>query len=322
MNDRGDEQTASNAAAATKSQALMQFHATDEDDATRREAPGATAPATVQSENALQRAFERELEDRTTEALDAGEFVIHLQPKLDLRKGQIAGAEALVRWRDPRVGLRLPGAFLPLFEKNGFIVDLDRFVFEQVCALLHAWSVAGVHPVPVSVNLSRTNLLDLTLLQGFERIRELYGVLPSFLEFELAEAVVFEEPRAFFAAVDRMHRAGYACSLDNFGGCRRSLEIMEGLEVDALKLDRAFFGGPYIDPARETGLVASVLNRARELHLGPVAEGVETEEQRGVLADVGCELMQGYLFSPPVSVADFERMLFGREVAAAPSFSA
>ena len=194
MNDRGDEQTASNAAAATKSQALMQFHATDEDDATRREAPGATAPAIVQSENALQRAFERELEDRMTEALDAGEFVIHLQPKLDLRKGQIAGAEALVRWRDPRVGLRLPGAFLPLFEKNGFIVDLDRFVFEQVCALLHAWSVAGVHPVPVSVNLSRTNLLDLTFLQGFERIRELYGVLPSFLEFELAEAFVFEDP--------------------------------------------------------------------------------------------------------------------------------
>lgn len=119
MNDRGDEQTASNAAAATKSQALMQFHATDEDDATRREAPGATAPAIVQSENALQRAFERALEDRMTEALDAGEFVIHLQPKLDLRKGQIAGAEALVRWRDPRVGLRLPGAFLPLFEKTG-----------------------------------------------------------------------------------------------------------------------------------------------------------------------------------------------------------
>ena len=148
------------------------------------------------------------------------------------------------------------------------------------------------------------------------------AVLPSFLEFELAEAFVFEEPRAFFAAVDRMHRAGYACSLDNFGGCRRSLEIMEGLEVDALKLDRAFFGGPYIDPARETGLVASVLNRARELHMGTVAEGVETEEQRRFLADVGCELMQGYLFSPPVSVADFERMLFGREVAAAPSFSA
>ncbi len=262
----------------------------------------------------LERALEREIESRMRDALESEEFVIHLQPKLDLHKDEIVGAEALVRWFDPRVGMRLPNAFVPLFEKNGFIVDLDLFVFEQVCALLHSWTVAGVNPVVLSVNLSRQHLLDPDFPQAFNEIRDMYGVSSFYIEFELSETLAFENPIAFIDLIDRIHRAGYACSIDHFGGGHSSVNMLKDLEVDVLKLDKAFFGGSYVETGREADVVATVIDLARRLHMRTVAEGVETVGQRKFLEDVGCDVIQGFLVSKPVSVPEFERMLFGAEI--------
>lgn len=262
----------------------------------------------------FERALEREIESRMREALESEEFVIHLQPKLDLRKDEIVGAEALVRWFDPRVGMRLPNAFVPLFEKNGFIVDLDLFVFEQVCALLHSWSVAGVNPVVLSVNLSRQHLLDPNFPEPFNEIRDLYGVSSFYIEFELSETLAFENPIAFIDLIDRIHRAGYACSIDHFGGGHSSINMLKDLEVDVLKLDKAFFGGSYVETGREADVVSTVIDLARRLNMRTVAEGVETPGQRKFLEEVGCDTIQGFLVSAPVPVPEFERMLFGTEL--------
>lgn len=263
----------------------------------------------------FERALEREIESRMREALESDEFVIHLQPKLDLHKNEIVGAEALVRWFDPRVGMRLPNAFIPLFEKNGFIVDLDLFVFEQVCALLHSWTVAGVNPVVLSVNLSRQHLLDPDFPQAFNEIRDMYGVSSFYIEFELSETLAFENPIAFIDLIDRIHRAGYACSIDHFGRGHSSINMLRDLEVDVLKLDKAFFGGSYVETGREADVVATVIDLARRLNMRTVAEGVETAGQRKFLEDVGCDTIQGFLVSAPVPVSEFERMLFGTEFA-------
>ncbi|WP_143412152.1 bifunctional diguanylate cyclase/phosphodiesterase [Arabiibacter massiliensis] len=266
------------------------------------------------NEDRVRLSTEKDIENRMRDALAAGEFEVHLQPKLDVRANAVAGAEALVRWRDPVRGLVMPGDFIPLFERNGFVVELDLHIFEQVCALLRAWIRAGERPVPVSVNLSRRHLTDLRFLEAFERIRARFDVPASLLEFEITETLVFEDPELLSSVIDAIHRAGYRCSMDDFGSGYSSLNVLKNLEVDVLKLDRAFFGDPNCDEARGAAIIDAVIAMARQLGMDTVAEGVETEAQLGFLAKAGCDYIQGYLFSRPVDAAAFERLVFGAEV--------
>lgn len=171
-----------------------------------------------------------------------------------------------------------------------------------------------MNPVVLSVNLSRQHLLDPDFPQAFNEIRDMYGVSSFYIEFELSETLAFENPIAFIDLIDRIHRAGYACSIDHFGGGHSSVNMLKDLEVDVLKLDKAFFGGSYVETGREADVVATVIDLARRLHMKTVAEGVETPGQRKFLEDVGCDVIQGFLVSKPVSVPEFERMLFGAEI--------
>ncbi len=259
-------------------------------------------------------AAEKDMENRMTVALETGEFVVYLQPKVDLRSKAVAGAEALVRWADPGRGVVPPDEFIPLFEKNGFVIELDLYVFEQVCALLRDWLHAGVAPVPVSVNFSRAHLIDPLFLERFEAIRESYGVPASFIELELTETLVFENPKLLASVIDRLHGAGYSCSMDDFGSGYSSLNVLKDLAVDVLKLDRVFFEAFDSAGSRCSDVVDVVIDLARRLDMKTVAEGVETEEQAAFLAEAGCDMMQGYLFSRPVPIGDFERLAFGGEV--------
>lgn len=261
-------------------------------------------------------AAEKDTENRMAGALEAGEFVVYLQPKVDLRSRTVAGAEALVRWIDPDRGIVPPNDFIPLFEKNGFVVELDLYVFEQVCALLSGWMHAGVTPVPVSVNFSRVHLSDPLFLERFEAIRKAYGVPASLIELELTETLVFENPQLLASVIDRLHEAGYSCSMDDFGSGYSSLNVLKDLSVDVLKLDRVFFDAFDSAGSRCSDVVDVVIDLARRLDMKTVAEGVETEEQAAFLAEAGCDMVQGYLFSRPVPVSDFERLAFGDEVRA------
>ncbi len=263
-------------------------------------------------EDRLRLAEEKELENRMRVALDAGEFVIFLQPKLELRTNAIVGAEALVRWADPVRGLVPPNDFIPLFERNGFVVDLDLNVFEQVCALLRAWADAGLQPVPLSVNLSRAHLADPSFVERYEEIRRRYEVPAPLIEIELTETLVFEDPERLARVIDALHAAGYRCSLDDFGSGYSSLNVLKDIDVDTLKLDGVFFDAPDFSQGRGADIIDIVIELSRRLGMRTVAEGVETEEQAAFLKRAGCDMIQGYLFSRPIPPAAFERLVFGQ----------
>ncbi|WP_195268119.1 EAL domain-containing protein [Eubacterium sp. 1001713B170207_170306_E7] len=256
---------------------------------------------------------EKDMENRMQDALKNGEFVVYLQPKLSLKDDKISGAEALVRWLDPERGLIPPDEFIPFFEKNRFIVEVDLYVFEQVCILLRRWLDRGLTPVPVSVNMSRAHLAHADFLDAYEAIRKKYGVPPELLEIELTETLVFTSPDVLFQVIDQIHRRGYRCSMDDFGSGYSSLNLLKDLQMDTLKLDRAFFTSQNADNPRERDVVTSVIDLAEKLSMSTVAEGVETPDQAEFLKESRCDMLQGYVFSRPVPIPEFEKLTFGRE---------
>ncbi|WP_199519262.1 bifunctional diguanylate cyclase/phosphodiesterase [Gordonibacter sp. 28C] len=254
---------------------------------------------------------EQDMENRMHGALERGEFVAYLQPKQRLSDGAIGGAEALVRWIDPVRGLVPPDDFVPFFERNGFIINVDLCVFDQVCRLLKSWIDQGKKPVPISVNMSRAHLREQSFLGPYEEIRERYGVPASLIEFELTETLVFGDPETFMGVIDLLHARGYRCSLDDFGSGYSSLNVLKDVDIDTMKLDRAFFSAGDATGQREWDVIESVVALAKKLDLNTVAEGVEEPGQAVRLRSMDCDMLQGYVFSRPVTVAEFEKMLFG-----------
>ena len=255
---------------------------------------------------------EKDIENRMRTALNEGQFILYLQPKLSLRGGAVAGAEALVRWNDPEQGLLPPIRFIPLFEKNGFIRLLDGYVFEQVCALQRRWLDRGLKPVPISVNVSRAHFASPEFVNRYRDICAKYRVSPALVDIEVTETAAFEDPARFSQVVKALHGAGFSCSMDDFGSGLSSLGMLKDIEVDTLKLDKSFFTSPEMNDSRERDVVTAVIDLAKKLHITALAEGVETVPQRKFLTAAGCDLIQGYVFSRPIPVADFEKLVFGQ----------
>lgn len=254
---------------------------------------------------------EKEVDDRKEAALAGREFLIYLQPKVRLADGSLAGAEALVRWRDPVRGLVPPDEFIPLFERNGFVTKIDLFVFEEVCKLLRRWLNQGVEALPVSVNLSKVHLRNPDFLSQFQSILEWYAVPPQLIEFEFTETMAVEDLEGLGHVIGQLHDIGFRCALDDFGSGYSSLNILKDVPVDVLKLDRAFFGGGGVEDTRGRHIVESVVELARRLDMSTVSEGVETVQQVEFLRKAGCDMVQGFVFSRPVPVEEFERLAFG-----------
>ncbi len=254
---------------------------------------------------------EQDMENRMRAALGKGEFVAYLQPKQLLRDGSIGGAEALVRWMDPMRGLVPPDVFVPLFERNGFVIDVDLCVFDQVCAYLSSLMKQGRGTVPISVNMSRTHLRDADFLEPYECVRKRHGVPASLIKFELTETVVLEDPQRFVRVIDAMHEHGYRCSMDDFGSGYSSFNVLKDIDIDELKLDRVFFSNGESAEQRDWDVVSSIVDLAKKLELETVAEGVEAPGQADKLRAMGCDMLQGYVFSRPVPIEEFDRMLRG-----------
>lgn len=252
--------------------------------------------------------FEKQIENRMRAALEEGRFEVYLQPKFSLRDDAVVGAEALARWRDPEQGLIPPGAFIPVFEKNGFIIQLDAYIFEAVCRLLRGWIDRGLRPVPISVNVSRAHFALPDFVDRYAEICRRWAVPPPLIEIEVTETVAYEDPEAFARIVARIHERGFACSMDDFGSGYSSLNALKDLDVDTLKIDRAFFASPGMDDPRERDVVAAVVELAKKLNMAALAEGVETESQRAFLRQTDCDLVQGYVYARPLPVDQFERM--------------
>lgn len=252
--------------------------------------------------------WEAELEAGGSTALQNGEVIIHLQPKVAIQNGyRISGAEVLARWNHPQHGLVSPGEFIPLFERNGFIVELDRYIFEQACSWLADYTDRTDADIRLAVNVSRQGLLREDFLTYYSGVKRKYGIADKVLELEFTESVIFDDDARFADIVCKLRNAGFVCSIDDFGSGYSSLNVLKNLPIDVLKLDARFFKDSD-DIVRERIVIANFITMAQKLSIKTVAEGVETAEQVEFLKKAGCDVVQGYIFSKPLPPADFETL--------------
>ena len=258
---------------------------------------------------------EQEITECMEEALREEQFQVYLQPKFSLLDDRLAGAEALVRWIHPEMGFLSPGVFIPLFEKNGFITQLDQYVWEKTCALLHEWKEKGLHTVPVSVNVSRADIYQADVVDVFVGLTRKYGVDPQLLHLEITESAYTENPEQIISTVERLRGLGFLIEMDDFGSGYSSLNMLNQMKLDILKLDMKFIQSETAKPA-EQGILRFIVELARWMNLSVVAEGVETREQLERIREIGCDYVQGYFFAKPMPSADFEAYLTGQPSAA------
>jgi diguanylate cyclase (GGDEF)-like protein/PAS domain S-box-containing protein len=246
------------------------------------------------------------LENQLRRAVDQGEFVLHYQPKLSLASRKLTGAEALIRWNDPATGLVPPGRFIPMLEETGLIHEVGRWALRQGIADYLRGEAAGLPVVRIAVNVSPLQLRH----RGFvKEVRELVGVDPraaGALELEITESLIMEDVRHSIATLEAIRAFGVRISIDDFGTGFSSLSYLARLPVDTLKIDRSFVVDMTSGP-QGLALVSTIIGLAHSLKLKVVAEGVETEEQQRLLALLGCDEMQGFLFSKPLPGEEYER---------------
>lgn len=242
--------------------------------------------------------FEKELTDHMETALERGEFQMFLQTKYGVGENEIVGAEALVRWMHPTRGMIMPGDFIPLFEKNGFIGRLDLYMFQEACKWIQQVIDRGWEPIPVSVNLSTAHFYNPNFLKEFKEVWEEYGFPPSLLELEFTESMMYEKLDGFRDIIEQIHQIGFGCSMDDFGSGYSSLNELSCLPFNVIKLDRRFFMESDRNEQKRT-TVRYAIQLIKALDMKVVAEGVESMEQVEWLREYGCDIIQGYVFARP-----------------------
>ena len=254
---------------------------------------------------------EKSLEDKMVKALAENQFEVYFQPKVDLQTSKIVGAEALIRWNEPEEGLLFPNDFIPLFERNGFIVSIDMYVFETICSKIRVWLDKGWEVPTISFNLSKSNIEVPNFLEIYKNILNHYDIPRKYIEFEFTETMVYENVSILKTIIDKIHEMGCSCSMDDFGSGYSSLNMLKDVNVDVLKLDKAFFDMvPTLDERGKT-VVNSVISLAKDLNLKTISEGIETLEQVKFLQKAGCDYVQGFYFSKPLPIHLFEEKVFG-----------
>jgi EAL domain-containing protein (putative c-di-GMP-specific phosphodiesterase class I) len=249
-----------------------------------------------------------EEESALRRAVEASEFVLHYQPKVDLHSGKIVGMEALVRWEDPERGLVPPDEFIPLAEGTGLIVQIGQWVLETVCFQLKRWSEWYGDAVPtVYMNLSAQEFQREGLVEEVTELLERTQIQPWLLGLEITETVMMDDAHGTVDTLNQMRRLGVKLALDDFGAGYSSLSYLKRFPVDAIKIDRQFVKG--LPDDEDEAIVRAVVSLARTKNRRVVAEGVETLEQLCLLRDLGVDVGQGYYFSKPVPVHEAERLV-------------
>ena len=238
-------------------------------------------------------------------ALQQREFVLYLQPKYELANETIIGAEVLVRWQNAQRGFVSPGEFIPIFEHNGFIFNLDQYVWEESCRLLRKWLDEGRSPLPVSVNVSRVSMCSENLVGIFKNLIKKYNLPKHLLELEITESAYIDNPEYIIEVTKALQREGFVILMDDFGSGYSSLNMLKNLPVDVLKIDLKFLDS--VDSSGRGGnILNSVVRMAQWLDIPVIAEGVETRNQVDFLKSIGCNWVQGFYYSKPVPVHEYE----------------
>lgn len=219
-----------------------------------------------------------------------------------------------MRWERPGVGLIPPGEFIPLLERDGKICILDQYIFENVCIWLKERKMQGLQSIPVAVNLSRRNFMNVNFVDSFAQLAEEYDVDKNLIEFEVTETIFLDETNTerIKEGIHRMHQYGFRCAIDDFGVGYSSLTLIKELDIDVLKMDRAFFLD--LDNFKAWNVAYCIAELARNLNIVLIAEGIETKEQIDFLKTLQCDIVQGYYFSRPLPIEEFERWMEDFEV--------
>ena len=246
---------------------------------------------------------ESKIESEMNKALIAKEFNVYYQPKIYTNTEKIYGAEALVRW-EHNGELIPPNKFIPLFEKNRFILKLDLYIFEQVCKDMKMWKEKYRKEPVISVNVSRQHFMEEKFLEEYTMITGKYGINPNNIDLEITESAAANDGIDIIEIMEKMKRLGFLISIDDFGTGYSSLSMLQDMPADIIKIDKSF-----VDKIgkNENNIVDYILNIAKELKIKTIAEGVETKEQKEYLLEKGCDIIQGYYYSKPLQKDEFEK---------------
>jgi len=242
-------------------------------------------------------------------AIAAGEFQIYLQPQIAVRGYDVLGAEALVRWDHPVRGMISPAEFIPVFEKSGNIAKLDCYVWELACKQLREWKDQGREGLHISVNISPKDFYFLDVYETLTSLVKRYEINPEYLKLEITETALMEELSKQVDLLGRLREFGFQVEIDDFGSGYSSLNTLQDIEVDVLKLDRGFLRKTSHEERSRT-IMNSVIDMSKSLGLTVVTEGVETLEQVEYLTQAGCDIFQGYYFAKPMPIREFEAKYF------------
>ena len=252
---------------------------------------------------------EAQIENSMHGALEKHEFCAYVQPKFDIENKRLVGGEMLVRWLSPSKGFLEPAAFIPSFEKNGFIYNIDYFMLEEACKSLRRYLDSDLNVLPFSVNLSRITLSRPDFLSKVQDIVERYYIPHHYIEFEITESILSENYAKMLEVLKKLKSMDFSISMDDFGTGYSSLTLLRDLPIDIIKLDHDFLSRSAASDKNAATILKSIVDMARALDIKTVSEGIETDDQLDLLKSISCEIGQGFIFSKPMPIDDYDKMI-------------
>lgn len=258
------------------------------------------------------------------EGLKNQEFLFYIQPQCSISgdRVRIVGGECLVRWQQKEKGLITPGAFIPVLEKNGFVSELDRCIWEKVCRWLESWIRRGNTPIPVSVNVSRMDIFSMDVTAYLKELTSSCGLSPRLIKIEITESAYAENDERIIYTVRQLQEAGFEIMMDDFGSGYSSLSMLKNVSVDVLKTDMHFLENESQEEKKGADILGSVVSMSRQLGLPVIVEGIESKKQEEFLVHMGCCYAQGYYYYKPMPVQEFERLISDEELLDRSGFAA
>lgn len=249
----------------------------------------------------------RIIEANMHQALEEEQFKVYYQPKHDAKTGEVVGAEALIRWIHPEYGFMSPGEFIPLFERNGFVKETDRYVLRRTCENIKRWTDMGLKKVPISVNASKLDIQVPDVVERINAVADDAGIEHSQIHIEITESLMENDEGSIIDKLSKLRECGFAIELDDFGSGYASINSLSAFPIDVVKLDMSFVR--QIEDDKRKKVLVACINLGHDLGYETVSEGVETAEQLEILKNMGIDIIQGYYYSKPLPEAEFEEYL-------------
>lgn len=250
-----------------------------------------------------------QIENSMYDALENGEFCAYAQPKYDISSNTLIGGELLVRWLSPTRGFLEPGSFIPTFEKNGFIYNIDFFMLEEACKSIRKFLDEDIKPLPFSVNLSRATVAHDDLLVRIQNTVDKYFIPHHYIEFEITESIFAEHYDEMISVLKQLKDMDFLINMDDFGSGYSSLTLLKDLPVDIIKLDHDFLSRSASNDQRAVRILQGIIDMAHAMDIKIVSEGIETDEQLDMLKSINCEIGQGFLFAKPMPIDDYNKLI-------------